>query len=102
MSEGRSKYASIFGGAEPESAPEEQPAEAESRPRRRRRQASGKRSNPAYRQVTAYIRTDTYDAAHHALLGKRNAAGKKLEFSELVDQLLRDWADEEGWPAGDG
>lgn len=99
MSEGKSKYAGIFGGTNngPEDVESSTGVEEVSRSRLRRRQRTGKRSNPAYRQVTAYIRTDTYDVAHHALVGKRNAQGKKLEFSELVDTLLREWAGEEGW-----
>ncbi|WP_273847515.1 hypothetical protein [Rubrobacter calidifluminis] len=93
MSEGGSKYASLF-----RTSREEEPEEEQVRPlRRRNRRKTGKRSNPAYRQVTAYIRTDTYELVHYALVGKKNERGKRLEFSELVDSLLREWAAEEGW-----
>lgn len=47
----------------------------------------GKRSDPAYGQVTAYIRKDTYSAVQVALI----QAGKGQEFSELVEELLAKW-----------
>lgn len=47
-------------------------------------QAKGKRSNPDYEQVTAYIRRETYTAIKIALLQQ----GKTRGFSELVEELL--------------
>jgi hypothetical protein len=44
----------------------------------------GKRSNPAYTQVTSYIRQDTYTKIRVLLLQK----GDGQEFSELVEELL--------------
>jgi hypothetical protein len=44
----------------------------------------GKRSNPDYIQVTAYIRQDTYKDIRVLLLQK----GDGQEFSELVEELL--------------
>lgn len=44
----------------------------------------GKRSNPDYEQVTAYIRRDTHLAIKLALLQE----GQGREFSELVEELL--------------
>lgn len=97
MSERGSKYGGLFSRAaeeEEESGGEVAPL----RPRRRRnRKKTGKRSNPNYRQVTAYIQDETYEVVKHALIGKKNEQGKKLQFSELVDSLLREWAEEEGW-----
>ncbi len=99
MTEGGSKYGNLF---RPGAGEESEETAAPEPPRQRRnRKKTGKRSNPAYRQVTAYIRTDTYDLAHYALLGKKSERGKRLEFSELVDSLLREWAEEEGWSAED-
>ncbi|MDV3002877.1 MAG: hypothetical protein N5P05_004532 (plasmid) [Chroococcopsis gigantea SAG 12.99] len=46
----------------------------------------GKRSNPDYTQVTAYIGRDTHKRVKMALL--ENEGG---DFSELVDQLLLEW-----------
>lgn len=101
MSPGESKYGSLFrseGEQEEERAGEIAPLQ----PRKRRnRKKTGKRSDPNYRQVTAYVRHETYEAVHHALVGKQNNRGKKLEFSELVDTLLAEWAEEEGWSPDD-
>lgn len=44
----------------------------------------GKRSNPDYTQVTAYIRQETYKDIRVLLLQK----GDGQEFSELVEELL--------------
>jgi hypothetical protein len=49
---------------------------------------AGKRSDPAYEQVTAYIRKRTHDAVKMALLEE----GKRRQFSELVEELLANWA----------
>jgi hypothetical protein len=47
----------------------------------------GKRSNPDYIQVTAYIRQDTYKDVRVLLLQK----GDGQEFSELVEELLSEY-----------
>jgi uncharacterized Rmd1/YagE family protein len=47
----------------------------------------GKRSNPDYEQVTAYIRRETYTATKIALLQE----GLGREFSELVEDLLTEY-----------
>lgn len=44
----------------------------------------GKRSDPAFEQVTAYIRKDTYLQIKMALL----QAGADRDFSQLVEELL--------------
>lgn len=44
----------------------------------------GKRSNPSYEQVTAYIRKDTYRQTKVALL----QADEERDFSQLVEDLL--------------
>ena len=51
-----------------------------------RRRPPCKRSHPDYEQITAYIRKDTHHAVKVALLNN----GRK-EFSELVEDLLRQW-----------
>ncbi len=48
-------------------------------------QVAGKRGDPDYRQVSAYVRKDTHRKVKMALLEE------DLEFSELVEDLLRDW-----------
>ncbi|MTF40321.1 hypothetical protein GGC33_15485 [Cyanobacterium aponinum 0216] len=47
----------------------------------------GKRSNPDFEQVTAYVRKDTYRQTKIALLNRED----KLDFSDLVEQLLNEW-----------
>lgn len=62
-------------------------------PRRTGRPATGKKSDPNYRQVTAYVRKDLYknvsDALYDESRGRPDA--KRKEFSELVDELLEQW-----------
>ena len=47
-----------------------------------------KRSNPDFMQVTALIRVDTHLAVWHKLLDEK----PKREFSELMEELLSEWA----------
>ena len=47
----------------------------------------GKRRNPDFEQVTAYIRKHTHQGVKIALLQE----GKGQEFSELVEGLLAKW-----------
>jgi len=51
------------------------------------RPKTGKRSNPEYRQVSAWVRRETYDRVVRRLFVKEN----RREFSELVQSLLEDW-----------
>lgn len=57
-----------------------------------RSRSSGKRSDPAFEQVTEYIRKDTHDAVKMALLKE----GRRRQFSELVEELLSSWVEEKG------
>jgi hypothetical protein len=45
----------------------------------------GKRSDSAYKQVSAYIRKDTHQRVKIALLQEER------EFSELIEELLGGW-----------
>ncbi len=47
----------------------------------------GKRSDPDYEQVSAYVRKETYRKVKIALL----EAEEKRDFSDLVEALLFDW-----------
>jgi hypothetical protein len=47
----------------------------------------GKRSNPDFEQVTAYLRKDTYQAVRVTLL----QSGSKKQFSDVVQELLEVW-----------
>jgi hypothetical protein len=53
----------------------------------RRGRPAGKRSDPDYEQVTAYIKKATHIDAKIALLQE----GQGKEFSELVEDLLSGW-----------
>jgi hypothetical protein len=67
-------------------AAEPPPVTADDSPRRGR-PPTGKRSNPAFEQVTAYIRRDTNLQTKIALL----QAGNTHDFSDLVEELLQAW-----------
>jgi hypothetical protein len=56
-------------------------------PRKVGRPKTGKRSDPDYRQVSAWIKRDTYDRVTRRLFVREN----RREFSELVQSLLEDW-----------
>lgn len=67
--------------------------------RRIGRPAIGKKSNPNYRQVTAYIRKDLYREVTEMLYDEgRGRDTKRKEFSELVDELLERWRQERQIP----
>ncbi len=45
---------------------------------------TGKRSNPDYTQITAYIKKNTHEDVMRKIY-------KRQEFSELLEELLTDW-----------
>ena len=53
----------------------------------KRGRPKGKRSDPDYEQVTAYIKKETYRSTKIALLQQ----GEVQDFSLLVEQLLAEW-----------
>ena len=63
------------------------PAPLVSTKRRTRGRPPGKRSNPDFEQVTAYIRKQTHQGVKIALLQEGNGQ----QFSELVESLLAKW-----------
>lgn len=73
--------------AAPIAAPPPSPAPPEAPAERRPGRPRGKRSDPGYVQVTAYIPDDLHHNIKLALLQER----KGREFSELVGELLADW-----------
>jgi hypothetical protein len=56
-------------------------------PSQKRGRPKGKRSNPNYEQVTAYIKKKTYKETKIALLEQEEVEN----FSELVEKLLSEW-----------
>jgi hypothetical protein len=77
---GRGKFDDLM-----KAAREPQSAEGKSASQFPRTTTGGKRSDSDYRQVSAYIRKDTHQQVKIALLQEER------EFSELVEELLRDW-----------
>lgn len=45
----------------------------------------GKRSDPAYRQISTYVRSDLYRTV------KRELLMDERDFSDLMDELLGEW-----------
>jgi hypothetical protein len=64
--------------AQPESTAPEQPHRSAGRP-------PGKKTDPAYRQVTVYLQDDVHRAARKLLLDDRK------QFSDLVNELVTEW-----------
>lgn len=56
--------------------------------KRRGRPATGKRSNPAYRQTLLWLRRDTVRKTMKLLVTED---GDRFELSILVEQLLQKW-----------
>lgn len=59
------------------------------RPKRARGRPKGKRSDPAFEQVSIYVRRDTHRSAKIALLDP--AEENRRDFSELVEELVSEW-----------
>jgi hypothetical protein len=81
-----SKFNDILKAAQARNQDVETPVPAEPKPQKSGR-PRGKRSNPDYEQVTAYIKRETYRNTKIVLLQQ----GNNQEFSELVEQLLSEW-----------
>jgi hypothetical protein len=82
-----SKFKSFLTARKAEAERESSEPEAAETGSRKRGRPAGKRSDPKVVQVTAYIQKDTHTAVKIALLKE----GKKRQFSELVEELLREW-----------
>jgi hypothetical protein len=70
-------------------APEPAPALVDE-PKRRQRKATGKRSDPNYIQVGAYVPIELNKSV------KRLLVDKEQDFSELVSELLEEWVKKNG------
>ena len=60
------------------------PAKAVSEPKKAKLKTVGKRSDPDYTQITAYVRKETHENVMREIY-------KRQEFSELVEELLSEW-----------
>jgi hypothetical protein len=70
----------------------------------RRGRPPGKRSNPDYVQLTCYVREENLDDVKEALMQEKRETGRKRDVSDVIDLLLRFYA-EQGDPwdrLGDG
>jgi hypothetical protein len=65
--------------------------------RRRRRQKTGKRSNPDYEQASAYVRKRVRRRVTQALVAQEN----RVDYSQLVEALLVRWLEEVGYQLDD-
>jgi hypothetical protein len=45
----------------------------------------GKRQNPAYQQISAYVKRDIYEKV------RRELVGKSEDFSDLLDEWMQQW-----------
>ena len=63
------------------------------RPGRRRGRPPGKRSDPDYVQLTCYVREENLDDAKEALMQEKRETGRKRDVSDVVDSLLRFYAE---------
>lgn len=81
-----SKYKGLLAAIK-EEPPERRDGDHPAPPQPKRGRPPGKRSDPAYEQVTAYVRRDTYRAVKIALLEDDRQSG----FSDLVEELLQAW-----------
>jgi len=75
----KNKFADLLGevGFPTEAAPEPEVAVAPPK--------VGKRSDPAYRQISTYVRSDLYRSV------KRELLMDERDFSDLMDELLAGW-----------
>ena len=71
-----------------DSAHEDMSAEVATTSTPKKRKSTGKRTDPAYKQVGAYIKKDTYLQIQRLLLEQPDQ-----DFSDLVQELLSDYLD---------
>ena len=50
-----------------------------------RRRPIGKRQDPRYQQISAYVRRDLYDETRKRLIGQEN------DFSDLLEMWMSEW-----------
>jgi hypothetical protein len=81
MKEKPSKFADMLRTRKDDETPETEPTAKRGRPG-----GQGKRKNPNYAQVTAYIPKKLHDETKVNLIRLNNR-----EFSQLVEELLWDW-----------
>jgi hypothetical protein len=91
-----SKYKGLLDAIKEEPVGETETPTQSSDPTPRRGRPPGKRSDPDYEQVTAYVRRDTYRAVKIAQLED----GLRHGFSDLVEELLAAWLESRSLQSG--
>ena len=103
MSERPSRFAglrdSVLGDAAEGTAPTPSPSGRAGRGGaraggRRPGRPRGKRSDPAYVQLTSYVREENLDDAKQALMQEKRDTGRKRDISDVIDSLLAFYAQE--------
>jgi hypothetical protein len=95
MSAESNKFAKIFNNLSKVSpTPEAGPTEAKHAEKKNPRtgRPPGKKSDPAFSQVTVYLRKVNHQEA------RRRLFSESREFSELIDELLANWLETSGSP----
>ena len=64
--------------------------------KRRNRKKTGKRSNPDWTLASCYVEKKVYWAAREGLAVQQRELGRKVDYSELVNGLLKEWCEEQG------
>lgn len=97
MSEGRSRFSGLSQGLLGDEVDEQvapRPTPRRGRTSRRGR-PPGKRSNPAYKQLTCFVREETLWNIKELLLQEHRETGTKRDISDVVEQLLSAYAGDE-------
>lgn len=102
MSERPSRFAglrdSVLGDAAEDAAPSPlsvgRTGRGGSKGGRRPGRPRGKRSDPAYVQLTSYVREENLDDAKQALMQEKRDTGRKRDISDVIDSLLAFYARE--------
>lgn len=82
--------------AEPETTADEAPNEEKLQERRGPGRPRGRRSDPDYTQISAYVPLDLYLEVQELLLKERKLKRQRraTDVSGLVEQLLREWVNQ--------
>jgi hypothetical protein len=88
VSQRRSRFSGLSKAMSQDAEGLEESVSRRSGPERKRGRPPGKRSNPEYVQLTAYVREENLDEAKTALIKEKQQFGHKRDVSELIDSLL--------------
>ncbi len=98
MSQGRSRFSGLRDSLLEEESGEQISTRLSPRPGRRagrRGRPPGKRSDPAYKQLTCFVREETLWDIKELLLQEQRDTGVKRDISDVVEQLLSAYAQDD-------